>query len=291
MDKKNQPLVSIGIPFYNSEKFLVDAIKSVVNQTYSYWELILMDDGSTDSSLAIAHEFESKDSRIKVISDGINTGLPSRLNKLSKLANGAYYARMDADDIMFPNRIEDQIKYLIEHPTVDLLGAGVVAIDNDNSIIGVRKMKSITRATLKKSLKGPWAAHPTITGKQEWFKENKYDEKLKRSQDFELWIRTVENSNFVRLSEPLLFYREASTSSIVKYFKATRFSIKIFWKAKNKIGNIGVIKLVIGSLLKLGVYSCFFIFGATNKIIEKRSVKLLAEEKEIYKKLLKKALS
>ena len=96
MDNKKleKDLVSIGIPFYNSEKYLADAIKSVLKQTYSKLELILIDDGSNDSSLKIAKEFEKADKRIRVISDGENLGLPKRLNQLSKMSRGYYYARM-----------------------------------------------------------------------------------------------------------------------------------------------------------------------------------------------------
>jgi len=85
MDNLNKPLVTVGIPFYNSEKYLSDAVKSTLNQTYSNIEVILINDGSSDSSLKIAQEFEKKDKRVRVISDGENRGLPKRLNELSKL--------------------------------------------------------------------------------------------------------------------------------------------------------------------------------------------------------------
>ena len=109
MDNLHEPLVTVGIPFYNSEKYLSDSVKSTLNQTYTNLEIILLDDGSTDSSLKIAQEFEKKDKRVIVISDGENIGLPKRLNQLSQLVNGKYYARMDADDIMFSNRISSSI--------------------------------------------------------------------------------------------------------------------------------------------------------------------------------------
>lgn len=289
MDNLNEPLVTVGIPFYNSEKYLADAVKSTINQTYSNLEIILLDDGSTDASLKIAQEFEKNDTRIRVISDAKNVGLPKRLNQLSELAKGKYYARMDADDIMFPNRIKFQVDYLINNSEVDLLGTGLIAIDNTNNIIGLRKGSALSHITLKNALKGSWTAHPSITGKVEWFKKNNYDETLRRSQDFELWIRTVEKSNFVRIEEPLLFYREASTSSIKKYTQSTKYSIKTFWKNRNKTGILFSIFHSFMKLSKLLIYFFYFLAGSTGTLIEKRSVKLTGNKKNNYIDILNKA--
>ncbi|MEC3908042.1 glycosyltransferase family 2 protein [Tamlana sp. 2201CG12-4] len=291
MDNLNTPLVTVGIPFYNSEKYLSDAVKSTLNQTYTNLEIILMDDGSTDSSLNIAFEFEKNDNRIRVISDGKNAGLPKRLNQLSNLAQGKYYARMDADDIMFPDRIKTQVEYLINNSKVDLLGTGLVAIDNNNEIIGLRRGSASSQITLKMALQGSWTAHPSITGQADWFKNNHYDETLRRSQDFELWIRTVEKSNFVRIAEPLLYYREASTSSIKKYIKSTKYSIRTFWKNKNKTGVLFMVFNILKKLSKLLIYSFYFLIGSTNTLIEKRSVKITGNEKNNYIDILNQALS
>ena len=103
-------IVSIGLPVYNAEKFLRDAIVSILNQSYVHFELIIMDDGSTDKSIDIVNSFNDK--RIVVYRDGVNKGLPARLNEISTLAKGRYLARMDADDIMHPERIEKQLKIL-----------------------------------------------------------------------------------------------------------------------------------------------------------------------------------
>ena len=106
-------LVYVGIPFYNAEKYLDYAIRSVLNQTYTNWKMTLIDDGSTDSSLALARKYTS-DTRVKVISDGRNKGLVYRLNELVKLSDCKYFVRMDADDIMHPQRLEKQLRYLEE---------------------------------------------------------------------------------------------------------------------------------------------------------------------------------
>ncbi len=286
MDKKNQPLVSIGIPFYNSALFLEDAINSVLRQSYTHWELFLLDDGSNDTSLKIAKSLKKNDRRIHVLSDGKNLGLPARLNQLSQLATGTYYARMDADDMMHPERLTIQVAYLLQHSEVDLLGSGLISIDNDNNITGIRKGSFMKSFTLKQVLETTWCVHPTITGKSSWFKNNPYDERMKRAQDYELWIRTVEESIFVRLENPLLFYREASTPSLTKYFKSTQYSLKIFQKNRNNIGMLSVFKMSINKLLKLLVYFVFSIFGATDRLIQRRSVALLDLDKDKYQSIL-----
>jgi len=105
-------LVTIGLPFYNAENTLPLAIKSTLAQTFSSWRLLLVDDGSTDRSLAIAKEFAEHDFRIEVLTDGKNRGLIYRLNQLIDLADTKYIARMDADDIMLPERLAKQFHFL-----------------------------------------------------------------------------------------------------------------------------------------------------------------------------------
>ena len=131
-------MVTIGLPFYNAEKYLALAIESVLQQTYTDWELLLLDDGSTDDSLSIAQSYAQKDSRIKVISDGKNKNLATRLNELPSLAQGLYLARMDADDIMHPARIERQLAVLKTHPEIDVLGTNAYIINDENAVACTR---------------------------------------------------------------------------------------------------------------------------------------------------------
>ncbi|AWX45807.1 Chondroitin synthase [Flagellimonas maritima] len=285
------PLVSIGIPFYNSDSYLKFAINSVIMQTYSNWELFLLNDGSTDNSVNIASSFEQEDARITLINDTRNKGLPARLNQLSELANGQYYCRMDADDIMHPKRIEVQVNHLLENPKIDLLGTKVIAIDNENKIIGLRKGLTKKKYTLNHVAHSGWCAHPTIIGKTSWFKDNKYDVSLKRSQDYDLWIRTVIKSNFINLENPYLYYREASTPTLKKYCKATLYKLKIFYKNKRILGQWTSFALSIKSMLKVLVYIFYWLLGQTNGLIKKRSVSLNPDQLYIHQKILKKIIT
>ena len=202
MDKS--PLVTIGMPFYRDKDYLSFAIQSVINQTYQNWELILLDDGGDDGSLDIAKSY--KDPRIKVVSDGLNKGLPARLNEISESASGIYVARMDADDIMSKDRLETQVKYLLEHPKVDVVGSSAMVINEKNNITHSINQTGITTMFI----------HPSIIGKKMWFQENPYNVNLPKSQDYELWLRTLDKSCTHNLPKPLLFYRELDALSYKK---------------------------------------------------------------------------
>jgi glycosyltransferase involved in cell wall biosynthesis len=128
--------ISIGIPFYNAEKFLAGAIRSVFAQTYQDWELILIDDGSTDGSLEIARSVN--DPRVRVISDGVNKKLPTRLNQIVAEAKYDFIGRMDADDLISPPRFQKQVAVLNKHSEIDLVTTGVFSVTNALKPIGVR---------------------------------------------------------------------------------------------------------------------------------------------------------
>ena len=169
-------LVSIGVPFYNAELYLINTIKSILNQSYENWELILIDDGSTDRSLEIAHEYSKKDNRIRVISDGRNKKLPSRLNQLIIESDGFYIARMDADDIMHPDRIEKQVRFLECNHYYDLVSTGLVSIDDGDKVKGFRGVTNVYNDFSTISLSYP-VVHPSVMARRSWFDRNKYSEK------------------------------------------------------------------------------------------------------------------
>lgn len=226
------PLITIGIPFYNAEDYLIDAIKSVVVQTYKNWELILIDDGSTDNSLAIAQQFSEEDSRIRVISDGINKKLPARLNQIIHEAKGEYIARMDADDFMHSERIEKQLKFLLENPQFDLVSTSLISIKNNNEIVGVRtyfpKKVSKNDALLGQS----GILHASILAKNSWCQRNQYNEVNALAEDYELWLISAikDDLNVGFLPEYLYYYREESSATKQKMLKGYNTQTKIITK-------------------------------------------------------------
>lgn len=264
----NSVAVTIAIPFYNAEKYLTEAIDSVLWQTYTDWKLILLDDGSTDNSLAIAKTYAQSDSRITVISDGQNKNLGYRLNQIPSLVTTEYLARMDADDIMHPQRIEKQLNILITHPEIDVLGTNAYTINEKNEVDGLRQEYSLNQPL--KKVKG--FIHPTIMAKTEWFRNNPYDVKAVRIEDAELWYRTNQSSNFMMLMEPLFFYREFGGEYYKKYFKANEAKSYIL----NKYNSNEDWKLFFrNNILKGCIYYLYNIFGVEKILIKKRNFSIV----------------
>jgi len=284
------PLVTIGIPFYNSSLFLNDAIQSVLNQTYQNWQLILIDDGSTDDSLEIARLY--KDKRIKIIADGKNLGLINRLNQIILLAEGKYIARMDSDDVMIYDRIEKQVKYFIQNKDCDVIGSSYYVIDNKNKLIGEKNELKLLKSKADILKKGG-IAHPTVMAHTTWFLNNLYDSRFQRFEDFELWYRTVEKSNFCVLEDKLLFYRSVGVPTNKKYLQ-TNLGLRTF--LINQFFKLDTPKFVLfihifKSELKIILYSLMNLFNLIDLIVLYRYKKIDEKEIENVESYLKQSLS
>lgn len=257
-------MITIAIPFYNAEKYLSLAIDSVIKQTYKDWILLLVDDGSTDSSLKIANDYSKQDNRILVFSDGENKNLGYRLNQITNLVNTKYLARMDADDIMHPERIEKQLEVLENNPDIDVLGSNACTIDENKNVIGLRHRISKTEK-LKNVLS---FIHPTIMAKTVWFKNNPYDINAVRIEDTELWYRTHKKYSFIMMNEPLLYYREIGDNYYKKYFLANSCKNYILKKYPN---NNYWKKFFFLNIVKGNIYKLFSIFGKEQFLVNRRN--------------------
>lgn len=215
--------ITIGIPFYNAELYLADAIRSVFAQTYQDWELLLVDDGSTDKSLEIANSV--KDPRVRVLSDGENKRLSYRLNQITSEARFNLIGRMDADDLISPSRFEKQLSFLEKNQWADLITTGVCSINNNNHPVGVYYPPTDNPITGRRLMRGQCAiVHASILGKKSWFLRNPYDETIKRAQDYELWLRAFSKDDFNIhiMNEPLYYYREADSATTQRLLNAYR---------------------------------------------------------------------
>lgn len=285
-----QNLVSIAVPFYNSEKYLAMAIQSVVNQSYKKWELILIDDGSTDKSMNIAEDFAKNDERIRVISDGLNKGLAVRLNESIKLANGIFYLRMDADDIMFPDRVQKQIDFLEEHPEIDVVGTSAVIIGENNEILF--GMKGPMTAPEKRSdvINGNIFIHPSVAGRTKWFRDHPYDDSKRRSQDFFLWLSSVDDSKFGVINESLLFYRVVDNDLWGKFKRDNRTMFRYF---KSQINSHNIKEPLIQCVkqeIRLPLFYCFYHIRGNEGVLKRRYRCLNCDEKGLYASILNKVL-
>jgi glycosyltransferase involved in cell wall biosynthesis len=212
--ESRKPLFSIVIPYYNPGPYFELAIKSVFAQTVSDWELLLIDDGSRDGSQAVAASI--RDKRVKAFADGANRGLSSRLNEGARLASGEFLFRMDADDMMHPERLEQEGRVLGDSSDDTVLGTACYSIDANSEIVGWRP--ALARMHVGYRARHSFL-HPSVAARTAWFRANPYSEEpiYRRSQDAELWCRTAPYAKFSWIQRPLQFYRELGVFSLPNY--------------------------------------------------------------------------
>lgn len=213
--------VSIGLPVFNCAAFLKRCISSVLAQTFTNWELIIIDDGSTDDSVSVAREFLF-DSRVRLYSDGVNKGLPSRLNEIVTLAKFELVARLDADDFCHRQRLEKCIRPFLVNESVDIVSSGLCSIDDHYHILGFRWSfpRSITLNDCIKNRSG--ILHATVVYKKNWAERNPYNPSNFRAEDFELWLSASakDDLNVIFLPDILYFYYEVRNFNIKSYVKS-----------------------------------------------------------------------
>jgi glycosyltransferase involved in cell wall biosynthesis len=199
-------LVSVLLPCFNSEPFIGEAIESILNQTYSNFELIILDDGSTDNTKSIIQVF--KDSRIKLLCEIENKGIVYQLNKGIEHARGEYIARMDADDISFPERFQKQVDFLEDSINfkIDVLGTDAFSIGSSNKPI-IHENYLPKQISFMLNFKCP-ILHPTVMMRKSLFSNGlRYSGDFKYAEDYALWRMLDNGSNMAILTDQLLMYR------------------------------------------------------------------------------------
>jgi len=225
--------LSVVLPVYNAEKFVAKAVQSVLDQTYKDFELIIINDGSRDSSLEIIQSF--KDPRIRLI-DQENQGLAKTLNIGLKLAKGDYIARMDADDICLKHRFQEQITYLKKHPDIGLLGTAVEIIDeNDKHLSYHAPYIGHSKLVQFMNEKGNPFKHPTVMFKKDLAVEcGGFNEQIgKYFEDYFLWNLIAEKAKVENLPKVLLKYR-MSSGSIMSTLKSRELDQLVLQVIKQK---------------------------------------------------------
>jgi glycosyltransferase involved in cell wall biosynthesis len=217
--------ISVLLPFYNAEKYLGEAIESVLAQTHRDLELILIDDGSTDGGTAIAKGYAAKDPRIRFIQQA-NAGISETLNRGLKLARNEWVARMDADDVMMPNRLERQLDFISRQPDIAIASSFVYYINSRGRIIGQSKSEysdpaAVAKAYANRQLIG--FTHPAVIMRKSVIEAvGGYRDQFLAAEDTDLWNRVVETGALVVVQpEHLLKYRIHNESvSVAKAFFA-----------------------------------------------------------------------
>ena len=202
------PKISLIMSVYNGEDYLAETIASVLSQTFTEWEFIIINDCSTDKTSQMLEEYAAKDNRIKVHTNETNLRLPSSLNKALSLAQGKYVARMDADDICMPDRLQNQYDFMESNPQIDLSSCRFMTLKNGVYSSGGCGGKDDDASIKALLLVTNPILHPGIIAKAEVIKELCYDKNFTCTEDMELWTRFVLNNKRVEiLSEYLMIYR------------------------------------------------------------------------------------
>lgn len=279
--------ITIGLPFYNNEKTLHYTLMSILKQSFSNWKLILINDGSTDRSHDCIPEDILYDSRVTYIRDQVNRGLVYRLNQIADLCDTPFLARMDADDMITPDRIEIQLQYMLEHPDVDLVDSALCSIDENNQVMGMRGMEPIHYSPVDILLKS-MLNHATIVGKTSWFKTNKYDPAFVRAEDYELWCRTFTFSTFKRIELPLYIVREGKVN-VKNYVRTMRTCRKVLQQYGPQYLSVQQLrKEIFKTYLKSFLYQALGLFGFQDILSKQRNRSLPVQERQKMQSIVSK---
>lgn len=207
MPFSQSPKISVLLPVFNTARTLPSALQSVLSQSFTDFEVLVIDDGSTDGSAAIANSFG--DARVRLLGDRERHGLAARLNQGIDAARGAYIARMDGDDLCFPERLRLQADFLDAHPQVDLVGGQAVVFRDGGAVIGLHPFALTHEAICAQPWRSFHLPHPTWMGRSEWFRNHRYRlPEIMRAEDQELLLRAYPDSRFACIGQVVLAYRQ-----------------------------------------------------------------------------------
>jgi glycosyltransferase involved in cell wall biosynthesis len=203
-----KPTISVVMPVYNAKRYVAEAIESILGQTFRDFEFLIIDDGSTDGSLAILKHYAARDARIRLWS-GPNAGYVPRLNEMLALARGELIARMDADDVSFPDRFVRQVEFLRDHPDVDVVGGSQECIDSRGFLMTVCRPPQGHDEIQECALTGAGPiSHPTVMMRRRAvLAVGGYREELMPAEDFDLWLRMGERGLLANLPDVIIRYR------------------------------------------------------------------------------------
>lgn len=241
-------MISIVTPTHNCEKYISKTIESILNQTYKDFELIIIDDFSSDGTLQIINSY--KDPRIKIIKNKKNMGAAYCRNKGIELSNGDYIAFLDGDDIWDPLKLEKQLKFMINNNYG--FSCTNYYVMNDNIV--TKKVISPRRITHKKFLRTDYIGCLTVMYKKSIFPDLKIDESIMKRNDYALWLKLSEKADCYCLSEYLATYNKHSDSiSSISKAGLVKYHCELFKKLygfNNFKANIFALRNVIYYILK-----------------------------------------
>ena len=244
MDKTiSIPEITVLMPVFNGEKYLKDAIESILRQTFTNFEFLIINDGSVDSSVSIIESFT--DSRIRLVHNATNLGLIATLNKGIELAKGSFIARMDCDDISLAQRLEKELEVFKANPTIDIVATQMLLINEEGFKTGmwsgdtnIKSGDEIKREMPKRCC----IAHPSVMARSVLFQQYFYNSNQKGAEDWDLWLRMISDGKiFYKIDELLIMYRIHSGSATIirnkkgSYINSCRVQIKYCFNKIKKL--------------------------------------------------------
>jgi len=216
--------VCVVMPFYNARTTLRQAVFSVLKQSYSAWRLILLDDGSVDDSIDTISDLIDGQS-VRLISDSVNRGLIYRLNQMVELTDALYIARMDADDLMHPDRLRLQMVAFRAYPQLDIVSTGMAIMTSDYRVVGVRCVDG--QPTLSDYMKYGGLVHASCIFRRKFLERNRYDPGYFRAEDRGLFLGGLPDAHYFCVTEPLYFCAEYNRFNKKKYLDSYRSERKV----------------------------------------------------------------
>lgn len=280
------PRVTVGLPFLDEARHLGDAIRSVLAQSFTDFELLLVDDGSRDASLEIARSFD--DPRIVVLADGHRRHLPARLNEIVRRARSPLIARMDGDDVMHPERLARQLAMFDADPTLDVVGTWAALVDGADQPFAVSESAPLPPTPRSAMLTGIMA-HATMLGRREWFERHTYDETLTRAEDRDMWCRTATSTRFGVVPECLYVVRidVSKPSFLASYLEAQRQNGAIFATyGPSIVGRVEAARLIVAARAKSMVMRALMRAGLAERLVRRRGRPPTDREAEMAREAL-----
>ena len=236
------PLVSVLMPVYNNARFLQKAVDSILSQTFTDFEFIILDDGSNDESLKILKHCAAEDQRIRLLSRE-NRGLIKSLNELLKHAQGELIARMDGDDVSLPDRFNRQIEFLHHHPKVVCVGGGYEQIDDQGRIMRYRVPPTTNAEIQEQALRGQTPInHPSMMARRSAMMQvGGYDEAYPSAEILDLLLKLGEVGELANLEDVVIKYRwhrqSISDSKQQEQISSKRKACKAAWERRGIQGQ------------------------------------------------------
>lgn len=264
---------------WNAAPFLEDALRSIFTQTIRDWELIAIDDGSRDGSAEVLRRL--KDPRVRVLVDGEHLGLGARLNQIVSQAGAKHIARMDADDLMHPDRLARQIAFLEANTDVDVVGCGLISFDNREQPISVRRFPALHSQITADPLSGFALAHASVLGRAEWWKKHPYNERNRGCEDWELWFDSQTQSRFANIPELLYFYREQQAYTFRGYARDKAELAALLWRKRTELG-ITAAAASAAQWARIGIYAMAHLMGGEAALIRRRGEPPRDGDRELF---------